>query len=87
MSHLGRVKRWWHSFLFDPRKDQGQVKIRRISKLQIFLQTMTISCPVLSHGSKNGIYFNVKQLKMPQHVFKEETSSSLPISWSLQSQK
>ena len=59
-------------FLILPRKGQGQANLGQISTFQNFL-----SWPVLSHDSKNVIYFHARQLEMPNVLFSEVTSSPL----------
>ena len=59
-------------FKFGPRKGQLQVKLRKIRsnfKIQNFLRKVCLSCAVLSHNSKNVIYFYVRQLEIPKIAF------------------
>ena len=87
MGHLGRNIRYWHSFLFDPRKGQDQAELDQISKFKIFLQTR-LSYPVLSRDSKNDIHCYVQQLEISKIAFQNRTSSPSSVSFlPLQSQK
>ena len=58
-------------FNFNPRKGQLYVKLGQIwsnFKFQIFFTKICLCCTVLSHDTKNAIYFYVLQL-MPKTAF------------------